>query len=143
MRTIKYIVLHCTATSQETTLESILNYWKNVRGWKSPGYHYLIMPDGEIKNLIPIVNISNGVKGYNRVSINISYMGGIDSNNNPIDNRTDAQKASQLKLVKAFYAEFPNAIIKGHRDFPGVRKSCPSFEVADWLQQEKINASYL
>ena len=138
MRTIKYIVFHCTATHQETSLQSILNYWKNIRGWKNPGYHYIIFPNGRIHNLIPIARVSNGVKGYNRASINISYMGGIDKNNNPFDNRTNAQKTSLLKLAKAFHAEFPKARILGHRDFPGVTKACPSFEVADWLKDENL-----
>ncbi len=32
-RNIKYIVVHCTATPTNTTLESIKRYWKEQRGW--------------------------------------------------------------------------------------------------------------
>lgn len=133
MRTIKYIVLHCTATPQNTTIESIKNYWKNVLKWKNPGYHYMIKANGEVVNTLPIDQIANGVAGYNTPSIHISYLGGVDAKGQPLDNRTEAQKESQIQLLKALKQRFPNAEIKGHRDFPGVKKACPSFDVKTWL----------
>lgn len=134
MRTIKYIVLHCTATPQNTTIESIKAYWRNVLGWKNPGYHYMIKANGEIVNTHPIEQISNGVAGYNASSAHIAYVGGVDAKNQPVDNRTDAQKQSQIRLLNELKAKFPNAEIKGHRDFPGVKKACPSFDVKTWLK---------
>ena len=32
-RNIKYIVVHCTATAPNTSIESIKRYWKEKRGW--------------------------------------------------------------------------------------------------------------
>lgn len=133
MRNIKYLALHCTATPQTTKIESIKNYWKNVLKWKSVGYHSIIKPNGEIVDLLSIDKISNGVKGFNSVTINISYIGGVDANNKPIDNRTDEQKESMIKLVKKYKELYPNIIIQGHRDF-GVNKACPSFDVKEWLK---------
>lgn len=127
--------MHCTATPQTTTIESIKNYWKSVLKWKNPGYHYMIKADGEIVNTLPVEQIANGVAGYNTPSIHISYIGGVDSKNQPLDNRTDAQKASQIKILKELKKKFPNAEIKGHRDFPNVKKACPSFDVKTWLKQ--------
>ena len=127
MRKIKYIAVHCTATPQTTSIDSIKNYWKKNLGWKMPGYHFIIKPDGEVVNLLSVDEVSNGVKGFNSETINISYIGGVDAKNQPIDNRTPAQKATLLKLLKEFRAKFPNAIIQGHRDFPNVKKACPSF----------------
>lgn len=138
MRSIKFLVLHCTATPQNTTIESIKNYWKNTLGWKNPGYHFMIKADGEVVNILPIEQISNGVAGYNTPSINISYIGGVDAKNQPIDNRTDAQKASMIKLLKQLKKQFPNVVIQGHRDFPNVKKACPSFDVKGWLKQIKF-----
>lgn len=135
MRAIKYIVLHCTATPQNTTIDSIKRYWKEVMKWNSPGYHYMIKPSGEIVNTFPIEKVANGVAGYNTPSIHISYIGGVDAQNKAIDNRTDAQKASQIKLLKELKIKFPTAQIKGHRDFPKVNKACPSFDVKTWLKQ--------
>lgn len=133
MRNIKYIVLHTTATPQNTTPESILRYWSKTLGWKNPGYHYLIKADGTIISILPIEQVANGVAGFNSVSIHISYIGGIDSKGRPVDNRTDAQKQAQIKILKELRPRFPHAIIQGHRDFPGVQKACPSFDVREWL----------
>lgn len=134
MRNIKYIVLHCTATPQNTSPDSIKNYWKNILGWKNPGYHYIIKANGTVIELLPIDLISNGVQGYNTESINIAYIGGVDSENNPVDNRTPAQIRSMYTLVKELKTKFPKAIIQGHRDFPKVKKSCPSFEAKEWAR---------
>lgn len=134
MRGITHIVLHCTATSQNATLESIVKYWRNVKKWKNPGYHHIIKPNGEIVDLLPIEEISNGVQGHNAHSINISYIGGVDKKLKALDNRTDAQKAAQVLLLNKYSKMFPNAIICGHRDFPGVTKECPSFDVTTWLK---------
>ena len=131
MRDIKYIVVHCTATPQTATVSSIQNYWKNTLKWVMPGYHFMIKPDGEIVQLLEIEKISNGVKGFNSVSINISYIGGVDSENRPIDNRTPAQKRSLTDLLTKLKKEFPKAIIQGHRDFPNVKKACPSFNAKE------------
>lgn len=134
MRAIKYIVLHCTATPQNTTIQSILNYWRTVLGWKNPGYHFIIKATGEIVNLLPIEQIANGVAGFNSNSIHISYIGGVDAKGRAVDNRTGAQRAAQISLLLQFKKQFPGAIIKGHRDFPNVKKECPSFDVATWLK---------
>lgn len=133
MRNIEYIVLHCTAGPQTQTVQSILNYWKRDLGWQSPGYHWLIKPDGEAVSLHPIEKPSNGVAGYNANSIHISYIGGVDKNGKAIDNRTDAQKQTQIRLLQELKKKFPAAKIQGHRDFPNTRKVCPSFDVKTWL----------
>ena len=120
--------MHCTATSQKTSISAIQSYWKNNLGWKMPGYHFIIKPDGEVVPLLPIEQVSNGVAGFNSVTINISYIGGVDANNKPVDNRTPAQKVTILKLLSDLKKKFPTAIIQGHRDFPNVKKACPSFD---------------
>lgn len=128
MRNINYIAIHCTATQPETSIASIQNYWKNNLGWKNPGYHYIIDRFGDVVNLLPIELVSNGVQCYNSQTINISYVGGIDKSGKPKDTRTEAQKQSILKLLKELRVKFPKAKIQGHRDFPNVKKACPSFD---------------
>ena len=86
--------------------------------------------------LADISLITNGVKGFNSESIHISYIGGVDSKNKPIDNRTQEQLKSMIELIKDIKKLFPNIIIQGHRDF-GAKKACPSFDVKTWLQ--KVN----
>jgi len=128
VRNIKYLAVHCTATAQTATVENIQKYWREHLGWQMPGYHFIIKPNGESVHLLDIAKVSNGVKGFNSETINITYIGGIDAENNPKDTRTDAQKATLLKLLKELKTKFPNAIIQGHKDFPNVKKACPSFE---------------
>ena len=128
MRNINYIAIHCTATQPESSIASIQNYWKNNLGWKNPGYHYIIDRFGNVVNLLPIELVSNGVQGYNSQTINISYVGGIDKSGKPKDTRTEAQKQSILKILNELRVKFPKAKIQGHRDFPNVKKACPSFD---------------
>ena len=128
MRDVKYLVLHCTAGPATQTTKAIKDYWKNNLGWKSVGYHYLINADGTIEQLAQESEITNGVAGFNSVTVHISYKGGVDATNKPKDTRTPQQKESILKLLKELRKRYPKAIIQGHKDFPNVKKACPSFE---------------
>src|SRR5690554_6625352 len=97
-RNIEYIVVHCTATRQETTVKSILNFWKTGLGWKNPGYHLIILPDGGYERLASDETVCDGVKGFNHNSMHISYIGRVNKNGEAIDNRTAAQKKTLLEL---------------------------------------------
>ncbi len=146
MRTIKYLVVHCTATPVTATIESIRHYWKDVLKWKNPGYHYIIERDGQIVQLNQEENISNGVAGHNRYSIHISYIGGVDENGKPLDNRTADQEKAMYEKLKELAAKYPDAEILGHRDFSPDKngngmiesfewiKGCPCFDVTEWLE---------
>lgn len=146
MRLIKFLVVHCTATPVTATIDSIQRYWKNVLHWKNPGYHYIIKRDGDIVNITEEENIANGVAGDNRHSIHISYIGGIDTNGKLLDNRTEQQKEAMYQKLLELAKKYPDAIIRGHRDFStdtnknGIIepfewiKGCPSFDVTEWLE---------
>lgn len=132
MRNVQYIVIHCTATPQSTSVESIQRHWRNVLGWRNPGYHILIEANGTRNFLAPFEKVVNGAKGWNPIAIHISYIGGVDQNNRPLDNRTDLQKAGLLTSIREAleYCRslgLPRPQIIGHHDFPGVAKACPSF----------------
>lgn len=128
MRKIKYIAVHCTAGNQAATVDDLRKEFAR-KGWKNPGYHYVITADGVIHQLLDNEKVSNGVCGYNAVTVNVAYTGGIDlATRKPLDNRTAAQKASLRAVLKVLHSLFPTAIIEGHRDFPGVSKACPSFD---------------
>lgn len=139
MREIKYIAVHCTASSQHTTIKELQQEFRR-KGWKNPGYHYVVAADGAITQLLDNEKVSNGVKGFNSVTINVAYIGGIDTTGKPIDNRTDEQKASLRSLLKLLHKTYPTAVIQGHRDFsPDLNhdgritsneyiKACPCFD---------------
>ena len=139
MRAIKYIAVHCTASSQHATIKELQQEFKR-KGWKNPGYHYVVAADGTITQLLDEDKVSNGVKGYNSVLINVAYIGGTDAEGKPIDNRTAAQKASLAGLLGMLRKKYPTAMIQGHRDFSPDRnrngriepseyiKACPCFD---------------
>lgn len=77
---------------------------------------------------------TNGVKGHNKDSVHISYIGGIDKQGKPKDTRTPEQITSMIALIKMLKEIYPDADVLGHRDFPGVKKACPSFDVKSWLK---------
>ena len=69
------------------------------------------------------------VEGFNKESIGITYVGGVDKNTfRPKDTRTEAQKKTLSLLLKELRKLYPTAQILGHRDFAGVKKACPSFD---------------
>lgn len=140
-----YLVFHCTAGPQTQTVDDIRDYWRQ-KGWKNPGYHVLIDAAGNIHRLQPIDKIANGVAGYNLYALHCAYIGGVDKNGKAVDNRTPEQLKAMEQILYEWHALFPNAVICGHRDFspdknrngkiePGEWiKSCPSFEVKEWLE---------
>ena len=138
-RKIKYLVVHCTATSRKTSIASLLAAF-HARGWSNPGYHYVVTPDGKLHNLLSEDKVSNGVKGFNSESINIAYIGGIDDQGKGVDNRTPEQKFTLRETLRKLKETYPSAKILGHRDFspdtngngivdPWERiKECPCFD---------------
>ena len=130
MRKIKYIAVHCTAGSQKSTVNDLLAEFKRT-GWKAPGYHYVITADGKIHQLLDTEKVSNGVKGYNSVTVNIAYTGGMDG----VDNRTDEQKKSLVILLKLLRKRYPDAVIQGHRDFSPDLNGNGKIEKNEWIKK--------
>jgi len=136
LRNIKFIVVHCTATPPNTTIESMKRFWKDVRKWgDTPGYHYVIERSGNVVQLLDESKNSNGVYLHNSACINMSYIGGIDKDGKPQDNRSDAQKHAMFDLIVSLTEKYPGAEVLGHRDFADVHKACPSFDVKKWLSE--------
>ena len=132
-REIKDIVIHCTGGSQDATPENIQKYWRR-KGWKHDGYHYIIDYLGKLTCLEPPQHPSNGVRHYNKHSLNIAWIGGKYE-----DNRTAMQIRTLANTIRVLRAMYPDAEIKGHRDFPKVAKSCPRFDVADFIEEMDLD----
>lgn len=135
MRRIRYIVIHCSAGQPTSTMAGVRAHWAKL-GWDRPGYHKMILANGAVEELSDDERFTYGVKGFNANSIHICYMGGVDKDGKtPKDTRTDAQKETMEQLVKEYMLKYPKAQILGHKDFKGVRKACPSFDVKGWLKE--------
>lgn len=147
--TLKYLVIHCTATPEGREVSSNeIRHWhtdpvsKGGRGWKQVGYTDLIHLNGEVERLVDNNEdanvdpweVTNGAKGYNSVSRHIVYVGGCEAHSQvPKDTRTNCQKKALERYVKDFHRRFPDVCIVGHNELAA--KACPSFDVREWLKQ--------
>jgi len=131
MRKIRYIILHSSATPFNTSIQSIKNYWKNIKKWKSPGYHYIIEQSGNFEMLADVDDVVNGCRGHNYHSINIGTISG----ENGVDTRTDAQKETLKVLVDQLKKLYPDAQIVGHRDLSPDLNGDGEITEDEWIKQ--------
>lgn len=118
MRSIHYLVVHCSATIEGKDFDAKdIDAWHKKRGWSGIGYHYVIKLDGAIEKGRPDSKIGAHVKGYNKHSLGICYIGGLAKNQAPKDTRTPQQKAALENLLIDLKIKHPKAEIRGHRDF--------------------------
>lgn len=136
MRDIKQIVIHCSATtpSMDIGAHEIKRWHTEERGWTDIGYHLVCRRDGTIERGRPFKRPGAHVKGYNHSSIGICWVGGVSESGKAEDNRTADQSLALYQEITRLKEQFPGAEVLGHRDFPGVTKACPCFDVKDWLE---------
>lgn len=141
---ITTMVIHCSDSpnGRANTIEGI-DQWHRQRGFKRAmsiapqwqpqltaiGYHFVIELDGAVRPGRPLQESGAHVTGHNHNSIGICLIGR--------DQFTQEQWESLRTLVQSLSdpSSPPYLNIRticGHRDlFKG--KTCPNFEVADWL----------
>lgn len=131
---IKNIVLHYSATypDQDYGVADIRKMHL-ARRFNDVGFHYVIRRSGAVEKGRTDATVSAHVSGHNTGSLGIGGIGGIERATGPnvgVDNRTEAQKAATVKLVRELLAKHPGAQVVGHRDLGATH--CPSFEVRIW-----------
>lgn len=127
-RRINEIIVHCTATPEgrDYTVADIRQMHK-AQGWVDIGYHYLIYRDGSIHEGRNVDMVGAHCQGHNAQSIGVCYVGGVARDGKtPKDTRTQAQKDALIHLLMQLVCLYPDATIRGHRDFAA--KACPSFD---------------
>ncbi|MBE6284217.1 MAG: N-acetylmuramoyl-L-alanine amidase [Mediterranea massiliensis] len=129
MRSIRLIVIHCSATraNRRYTVDDCRRDHRD-RGFADIGYHYYITRDGEVHAGRPLSQVGAHARGFNRYSIGICYEGGLDNDGRPADTRTPQQRTSLDNLLTRLKAAFPQARIVGHNQL-NPHKACPCFEV--------------
>lgn len=133
---VEFIVVHCSATNPMHDIGVVeIDSWHRKRGFKKVGYHYVIRRSGAIDTGRKEREPGAHVQGYNSRSIGICVVGGVNSANEPEDNYTPAQYDSLSRLVEQLTSRYPDAEVLGHRDFPGVNKACPCFDVREWWKE--------
>jgi len=131
------ITIHCAATPQGRPFTaaqiSAMDMARKDLG-NQIAYHYVIELDGRTVQTLRHDQRGAHVGDHNTGNLGICYVGGVLADGKtPADTRTDAQKAALVALLLRLRREFPAMRIRGHRDWPGVAKACPSFDVAKWL----------
>lgn len=131
-----FIAIHCSASQPDPKIGAReIDRWHRQRGFLMIGYHYVIKADGTQESGRDADSIGAHTVDYNANSIGICMVGGVDAKNVPANNFTPEQFARLEDLLRVLKQKFPKAVIQGHRDFPGVRKACPSFDVREWLKK--------
>lgn len=134
-----YIVIHCSATRPNLDIGvAEIRQWHRDQGWTDIGYHYVIRRSGIVETGRPWADVGAHVQGYNAVSVGVCLAGGVNASGSPEDNFTPEQWRSLKELVLKLKTKYPEAHVQGHRDFPNVKKACPSFNVSTWLRKENI-----
>lgn len=146
---IDAIVIHASATREGQDVRAAdIDKWHKERGFAMIGYNYVIDLDGKVEVGRPLSMDgahcnTKGVSGvsYNKHSIGICYVGGLDKDGNAKDTRTPAQKIALQNLVYNLIITYPIKEVIGHRDAsPDLNgdgqitknewiKECPCFDV--------------
>lgn len=140
MLPIKYLTIHCAATPEGRFVDpETIEQWDKAKfGQKS--YHWIVPLDGALHRSLRDDQRGAHTGGHNSGNIGVCYVGGMDGDmKRAKDTRTEAQARGLLTLVRTYVERYPGIIIRGHRDWPGVKKDCPSFDVVKWLKASRIN----
>lgn len=131
-----FIAIHCSATGNQDFGAADIDKWHRKQGWACIGYHYVIRRSGAIEPGRDEAVVGAHVADFNSNSIGICMVGGVDANepSKAKNNFTEAQFESLKNLLTDLKKRYPKAVIQGHRDFPNVKKACPSFDVKEWLK---------
>lgn len=137
-RKVNLLIIHCSATPPDMDMGAYeITKWHKDRGWHTIGYHGVIRRDGTYEDGRDINRTGAHVRGYNTGSIGVCLVGGLDENNKPEDNFTDAQYKTLSLICRGAKAVIKDLTIHGHNEFDK-NKACPSFSVQKWLKSENI-----
>jgi len=70
--------------------------------------------------------------GFNHCSIDICHEGGLNTDGKLADTRTMKQRVFLLELLRRLNHLFPQALIVGNCELPGVKKKCPCFDCEEY-----------
>lgn len=140
---IDAIVIHCTASKAGQDLRAAdIDKQHQERGFAMIGYNFVVDLDGTVEDGRPLTRDgahcnTAGLSGksYNKHSIGIVYVGGLDENGNPADTRTPEQKQALADLVYRLINEYPIVEVIGHRDASPDKNGNGKIERNEWIKQ--------
>lgn len=141
---IDAIVIHCSATRAGQDVRAAdIDKWHKERGFAMIGYNYVIDLDGTVEVGRPLSRdgahcntAGTSGRSYNRHSIGICYVGGLDKDGKPADTRTPEQKRALRDLVYKLMDEYPGIVeVIGHRDASPDRNKDGKITPNEWIKQ--------
>jgi len=128
MRQIKELIIHCTDSCDSLDIGfTEINSWHKDRGWLSPsgiscGYHFIVRRSGTIEAGRPAEEMGAHVRGHNRESLGIVWVG----RTNPSSNQLLALLALTRGLMETFDVDVDKVL--GHCElYSG--KTCPNLDM--------------
>ena len=125
----KYIVIHYS-DSDTGNAKSFEKYHKEVRGWPSLGYNYVIPRDGSIENLIGEQSKGSHAPNYNTNGVGICVVCTKDKK----PNEDQLKTLTMLTCNIAERLNIPIGNIIGHKD-TGANTDCPGPIDIDMFKQ--------
>lgn len=144
MNKIDSIVIHCSATRAGQDVRAAdIDKWHKERGFAMIGYNYVIDLDGTVEVGRPLSRegahcntAGTSGRSYNRHSIGICYVGGLDKDGKPADTRTPEQKRALRDLVYKLMEAYPGIVeVIGHRDASPDRNKDGKITPNEWIKQ--------
>lgn len=140
---IDAIVIHCTASKAGQDLRAAdIDKQHQERGFAMIGYNFVVDLDGTVEDGRPLTRdgahcntVGLSGKSYNKHSIGIVYVGGLDENGEPADTRTPEQKQALADLVYRLINEYPIVEVIGHRDASPDKNGNGKIERNEWIKQ--------
>jgi hypothetical protein len=132
--TVKFLTIHCAATPEgrDVPADEIARW--DIAKFGQESYHQIVTLDGVAHRRLADTIKGAHVGGANTGNIGVCYVGGTDKAGKAKDTRNEAQKAALKRIVGDYRAKYPGIVVRGHNEWPGVAKACPSFSVAAWLK---------
>lgn len=145
-----HLVIHCSATDPKwhgrITIDDI-DRWHRERGFDEVGYHFFIDRSGVLETGRDLLDIGAHVRSHNHNTIGICLEGGVEVEQNlhtgavtfrAKANYTQAQWITLESLIQLLLEMYPHCDVRGHRDFEGVAKQCPSFDAHHWWEEGEV-----
>jgi len=131
------IIIHCSGTvpTQDIGAREI-DRLHRMRGMFRIAYHWVIRRDGTVEKRRDehMIGAHSGA-GTDAASVGVCLVGGVDADLRPEDNFTSTQMSALGWLVLAIEDRYPDVLtVIGHRDVPGAKTTCPSFDVCAWVR---------
>lgn len=143
---MKHAILHCAAVPSgwaenhtAVTAAKEIDRWHREKGSRCIGYHFVVMPSGEVALGRPLLHTGAHTLGHNQGTVGILMIEtkkAIKPDGLFEDHFTEAQRLVVSGIIAALRSQFPKIEVAGHNQF--APRICPAFKVVsrDWLPRE-------